>query len=275
MSGLRQRTPTALAYGALLLVPLLLGPRWFAVVIGALGALAYVELVRLFRARAAGPALVGLALVLIFTIPRILVGREILLDIGILALGVVAAAVGVAATGVPLLARLGFTVAGAVYLGWVFGYLSDLAWAGSFYTSGRVPESFPTWLLVAVAATWASDVAAYLVGSAIGRRKLAPRISPGKTWEGTIAGFIGAAIVVVGTAALAGMPASSTIFLALAIGPAGLGGDLLESFLKRRVGAKDSGTLFPGHGGAFDRIDSLVTVAPVAAVAVFLAGTLG
>lgn len=275
MSGLRQRTPTAIAYGALLLVPLLLGPRWFAVVIGALGALAYLELVQLFRGRAAGPAWIGLALVVIFTIPRILVGREILLDLVVFALGVMAAVVGVAATRVPLLARLAFTVAGAVYLGWVFGYLSDLAWAGSLYMSGRVPESFPTWLLVAVVATWASDVAAYLVGSAIGRRKLAPRISPGKTWEGTVAGFVGAAIVVLGMAALVGIPASSTIFLALTIGPAALGGDLFESFLKRRVGAKDSGTLFPGHGGALDRIDSLVTVAPVVAAAVFLAGTLG
>ncbi len=261
MSGLRQRTPTAIAYAALLIVPLLLGPRWFAVAIGALGALAYVELVRLFRERATGPAWVGLALIVIFTIPRILVGRQAVVDLVVLALGLVAVVIGAAAARTPLLARLGFTVAGAVYLGWVFGYLSDLAWAGSFYT--RAPGTVPTWLLIAVLATWASDVTAYIVGSAIGRRKLAPRISPGKTWEGTIAGFVGAAIVVIGMAALVGIPAISTIVLVLAVGPAALAGDLFESYLKRRAGAKDSGTLFPGHGGMLDRIDSLLFGAPV------------
>jgi len=126
------------------------------------------------------------------------------------------------------------------------------------------------WIYMALIPTWAADISAYLVGSLIGRRKLAPRISPGKTWEGTIAGFLAAAITVwfVGTQVFSpSLPASILVPLALAIGPAGLFGDLLESGLKRAAGVKDSGTIFPGHGGVLDRIDSLLLVAPVVALA--------
>jgi CDP-diglyceride synthetase len=126
------------------------------------------------------------------------------------------------------------------------------------------------WVFMALLPTWAADIAAYVIGSLIGRRKLAPRISPGKTWEGTIAGFLAAASAVwfVGTQVFSpALPASLLVPLALTIGPAGLLGDLLESALKRAAGVKDSGTIFPGHGGVLDRIDSLLLVAPVVALA--------
>ena len=126
------------------------------------------------------------------------------------------------------------------------------------------------WVFMALVPTWAADIAAYAAGSLMGRRKLAPRISPGKTWEGTIAGFIAAAIAVwfVGTQVFApSLPPEILVPVALAVGPAGLCGDLLESALKRAAGVKDSGTIFPGHGGVLDRIDSLLLVAPVIAVA--------
>ena len=126
------------------------------------------------------------------------------------------------------------------------------------------------WIFMALLTTWAADTSAYVVGSLIGRRKVAPRISPGKTWEGTIAGFFAAAITVwfVGTQIFSpSLPAGILVPLAVAVGPAGLLGDLLESALKRAAGAKDSGTLFPGHGGVLDRIDSLLLVAPVVALA--------
>jgi phosphatidate cytidylyltransferase len=130
------------------------------------------------------------------------------------------------------------------------------------------------WLLLALVPTWAGDVVAYLAGSAIGRRKLAPRISPGKTWEGTIAGFVASAVAAILVAVVATIPMPAAAFAAVALGPAALAGDLLESLLKRRAGVKDSGAILPAHGGMLDRIDSLIVVAPVTLVALFVGGTL-
>lgn len=126
------------------------------------------------------------------------------------------------------------------------------------------------WIFMAILPTWAADVVAYAAGSLVGRRKLAPRISPGKTWEGTVAGFVAAALAVwfVGTEVfIPSLPSEILAPLALAVGPAGLFGDLIESALKRAAGVKDSGTILPGHGGVLDRIDSLLFVAPVVALA--------
>ena len=138
----------------------------------------------------------------------------------------------------------------------------------------------PHWLLVTILATWAGDIAAYLVGSAVGRHKIAPRISPGKTWEGTIAGVVAAAATVLASQAAihekTSYPVDPTIVVAAGVGVAGLAGDLLESWVKRRAGAKDSGTLLPGHGGMLDRIDSLIATALfVAIVLIGLGGTVG
>jgi phosphatidate cytidylyltransferase len=130
-------------------------------------------------------------------------------------------------------------------------------------------------LLMTLFAVWAADVGAYLVGSAIGRRRIAPRISPGKTWEGTIAGFLAAALVVVlWNRPFAGLPAWAVATAAL-IGPVAFAGDLLESWVKRRAGVKDSGRLLPGHGGVLDRVDSLVAAAPLVAIAILLLGRMG
>jgi phosphatidate cytidylyltransferase len=119
----------------------------------------------------------------------------------------------------------------------------------------------PVWLLLAIGATWAADVGAYAIGSVAGRRKIVPRISPGKTWEGTLGGFGAAALAVLGIAALFGLGRADAAIAAVTIGPAAFAGDLLESWVKRRAGVKDSGTILPGHGGMLDRIDSLLAVA--------------
>ena len=132
----------------------------------------------------------------------------------------------------------------------------------------------PTPLVITIVAVWAADVIAYAVGSAFGTRKIAPTISPGKTWEGTIAGFLAAAALVL----LAMAPFGIHVWGGLAavlIGPVAFGGDLLESWLKRRAGVKDSGTLLPGHGGVLDRIDSLLAAAPVVAILIVLTGQMG
>lgn len=129
-------------------------------------------------------------------------------------------------------------------------------------------------LLITIFAVWAADVAAYAVGSSFGTRKIAPAISPGKTWEGTIAGFLAAALVVLAVVAPGGFPVWA-VLAALMIGPAAFAGDLLESWLKRRAGVKDSGTLLPGHGGVLDRIDSLLAAGPLVAVLIVLTGRMG
>ena len=132
---------------------------------------------------------------------------------------------------------------------------------GPFGARHEIADALPVWLFLAVLPTWAGDVVAYLVGSTLGRRRLAPTISPGKTWEGTIAGFAASALVVLAVAATFGLPRVPAAVAALGIGPVGLAGDLLESAMKRRAGVKDSGTMLPGHGGVLDRLDSLVAVA--------------
>jgi len=130
----------------------------------------------------------------------------------------------------------------------------------------------PVWLVLAIGATWAADVGAYVVGSRFGRRRIVPRISPRKTWEGTVGGFAAASLAVLGIAALFGLGRPEAAVAAVAIGPVAFAGDLLESYLKRRAGVKDSGTLLPGHGGMLDRIDSLVAVAPFVAGLTLAAG---
>ena len=122
-----------------------------------------------------------------------------------------------------------------------------------------------------MAIVWIVDTAAYFAGRRFGRRKLAPSISPGKTWEGTLAGFGAAALVALLIAVSAGLRTGPALLVALLVGPVGFAGDLFESAVKRAAGAKDSGTLFPGHGGVLDRIDSLIFVAPAVALVLALA----
>jgi phosphatidate cytidylyltransferase len=125
----------------------------------------------------------------------------------------------------------------------------------------------PRRLLAVLALVWVADSAAYFVGRAWGRHKLAPSISPGKTWEGALGGVAGAlvwAIICRSVFEDAAWPA----YLAAAalLAAASIVGDLFESAAKRRAGVKDSGTLLPGHGGILDRIDSATAVLPLAAL---------
>lgn len=114
--------------------------------------------------------------------------------------------------------------------------------------------------------TWATDIGAYLVGRAFGRTKLAPSISPGKTVEGLYGGMVGATILG-GAWVLLTRLNLTLLVLAPLLALAAQGGDLFESWMKRRAGVKDSGRLLPGHGGLFDRLDGLVPVAVLTAAA--------
>jgi phosphatidate cytidylyltransferase len=120
---------------------------------------------------------------------------------------------------------------------------------------------------------WASDIGAYAVGRAIGKHKLAPKISPGKTWEGWAGGFV--MTLIVGWAIgfmLPDMPLTHRLVAAGVVAVFAPLGDLAESMLKRSVGVKDSGSIMPGHGGLLDRFDAFLLVLPVLALLQLLAG---
>jgi phosphatidate cytidylyltransferase len=127
----------------------------------------------------------------------------------------------------------------------------------------------PTRLLLALGVVWVADTAAYFVGRRFGRRKLAPQVSPGKTWAG-VWGAAGAVVVywiVVWAVAPAGnVHLASGLVLALLITLLSIVGDLFESWMKRVAGVKDSGELLPGHGGLLDRVDGLTATLPLAAL---------
>ena len=116
------------------------------------------------------------------------------------------------------------------------------------------------WLLLAILTVYAADTGAYAVGRLIGRHRMAPNVSPGKTWEGTIGGLAAAivAVVVLGILFPLQVEIWQLALIGVILGTVSPAGDLLESKLKRLANAKDSGTLFPGHGGMLDRLDSLL-----------------
>ena len=157
-------------------------------------------------------------------------------------------------------------------------------WGPVWYSSGFVYALLPAlallWirerdahglnlLIWAFIVTWSTDIGAYFTGRAIGKRKLAPSISPGKTVEGLYGG-IAAATLLGGTWAWAMGLGTALFALAPLCAIAAQGGDLFESWMKRRAGVKDSGTWLPGHGGVLDRLDGLVPVAVLTALAQLL-----
>lgn len=133
----------------------------------------------------------------------------------------------------------------------------------------------PWWLMFLFLLVWGADTGAYFTGRALGRHKLAPAVSPGKTIEGMLGGLLLALLIAVGVALyvdLSGLRLFAFLGLAALTVLASVLGDLFESMVKRHAGMKDSGTIFPGHGGAMDRIDSLTAAAPVFALGWWLAG---
>jgi len=134
----------------------------------------------------------------------------------------------------------------------------------------RGPEAV-FWLLLLVIG---ADIGAFVAGRGLGRRKLAPRVSPGKTWEGAIGGLLTVAAVAWAGAARFGLPIGRGVAFGCAVGIFSIVGDLTESMFKRAAGLKDSGTLLPGHGGMLDRIDSVTAAAPLYALGLFSSGVI-
>ena len=152
------------------------------------------------------------------------------------------------------------TLGAALWLGWLISHfvlLRDLSPAFGLGTGTR-------WLALMFLVTWVNDSAAYFVGKAIGRHPCCPYLSPKKTWEGTIGGWVGgvAATILLG-AWLVALPWGHGLALGAAVATVAPFGDLAKSMVKRQMKVKDFSALIPGHGGMFDRIDSLLFVAPV------------
>ena len=149
---------------------------------------------------------------------------------------------------------MGVTLAGALYIGWIGAYLISLR---------NLPDG-KWWVLLALPAVWFADSGAYLIGSRWGLHKMSPRLSPKKSWEGYFGGILfgtlgGALLGYIFQTWLGAGPAITPLrglLLGLVLSILTTLGDLGESMIKRQVGVKDSGNLLPGHGGAFDRIDS-------------------
>ena len=152
---------------------------------------------------------------------------------------------------------------------------------GCFAAIAAFYHRSPIYLLSVMAIVWVADIGAYFAGKAFGKRKLAPTISPGKSWEGAIGGWLAVLLLASASVFSASLQDTFAVHLQRSLGwfgmlavmtlvvAASVVGDLFESMLKRRAGMKDSSNLLPGHGGVLDRIDALVPVLPLAIVIAF------
>ncbi len=270
-ADLGRRAATAAAGIPLMVAALWAGGAWWTALLAAVTVLGWAELSRLRPAGApARPALVAGVSLAAVAAAFTLAARAPAPWVGALlagwALGVAAAArafVGARSASGCIFARrlvLPALVAPA-YLGVPLGLLAR--WRAEAQ-AGEV--------LAFVVVVWAVDVAAYAVGVVAGRHRLAPRISPGKSWEGALAALAaGVAAGAAGASALGVHPGGGALFGGV-VSICAQAGDLLESAMKRAAGVKDSGSLLPGHGGVLDRFDGVLTAAPVGYV---LAAALG
>jgi phosphatidate cytidylyltransferase len=158
---------------------------------------------------------------------------------------------------------------------WAAAIAGVLALVPAWIALSRLRLDFPRgaeWVLFALILVQVADIGAFFVGRRFGRRRLAPNVSPGKTWEGVVGGFVASALVAVIGSSRFDVPLIQFLPLCLAVVAFSIVGDLTESLLKRFAGLKDSGRLFPGHGGVMDRIDSVTGAAPVLFFGLLLIG---
>lgn len=251
-SQLRQRLLSAAVFIPILLLIIWFGPLWlFSLLIAAVALLGAIEFYRLATHGGWQPSVVlGVAFTLFFIAdayfaePRateILIPTAVALPLLWLLLR---------SRGEKTLANWLWTVGGIFYIGWMLGHFIPL----------RELEQGRDWVILALFTTFAADSGAYLIGRAWGRHSVVPKISPGKTWEGTFAGLIAGIAAAIALNAILGLPISywQVSLLGFLIAAVAFVGDLVESMLKRKGGVKDAGRLIPGHGGILDRLDSVV-----------------
>lgn len=261
--GLRTRIATGLVLAPLVILSVLyLPPIGFATLVSVLMLAAFWEWTRLSGLperpmRAAAVTTLGLIFIGYALLPATYLRVITLAACGFWALAAIwlgRPTFGAADTAAHRLIKL---LAGAILL--------SGAWAGAVYLRDGLPVHGPLWLIACLAVVYGGDTFAYFTGRRFGGRKLAPQISPGKTWAGFYGAAGGAALVALAGGWLLGLrDAALGVWLALAVGCLLLSivGDLFESLMKRHRQVKDSGRLFPGHGGVLDRGDSLFAALP-------------
>ncbi len=260
---LKKRAITALWGIPLLIAIVWFGEPWFTILVAIWGILAVFEFYRLVTTSKVSPlTYFGLIWTLLFILSRNSDLLSILkpnFDLNLLTPLLLTSAVVLSLIWLLLRPQKEgafidwvWTIAGILYVGWLLSYLVAL----------RGQPDGRNWVFLALFATFASDTAAFFVGRALGKHRLAPNISPGKTWEGAIAGVFGAIIVsllfILPTPLSLHLHYGQAILLGLMVSVFGQLGDLVESLFKRNMGVKESGKLIPGHGGFLDRIDSVV-----------------
>jgi phosphatidate cytidylyltransferase len=262
--GLVTRLITAVAYAVVVVGAILLGRYVTGVVFGLMAGMAALEFYTMSRRESRLPnELFGVAAAGFMPMAAALWGMAGLS--AIMTALIIASLVWHVGFARVRTADTAITVFGALYTGFLLSYLVLII---DVFSAGRVLA------LAVVFSVWANDSFAYLVGSMIGRHKMAPRISPKKSWEGFIAGLTGTIVVwtllvTVVPSLFPALPATGlslpwAIATGFAIGIAVVIGDLAESRMKREAGVKDAGNVLPGHGGFLDRLDSLILVCLVA-----------
>ena len=259
------RTTSGAIYAVLTIGCLFLGPFATALLIMSMAWLCCSEFFRICRMGGRGPnEIFGLAVALLF--PLAAYCRGVSGMAVVLMLFLVAIAAWYVATPRANIADVAVTVFGPVYTSFSFSAIVLI----------RAFDKGPQGAILALGVMlciWVSDSFAYVVGSKLGKHKLAPRISPNKSWEGFWAGLVGSVLtwVVIALVGVDGLTVWHALPLGLVVGVVGVVGDLFESRIKRGVGVKDSGNLMPGHGGLLDRSDSLL-FGSVAAYMILLIG---
>ena len=245
----------------ILIATVLLGGRWFLGLVTAAAAVGVLELCSMARRQGARPSAILSVLVagLLIALGQLLAetpDHDPRLPPIVLAMATVSLLrLLLGRIRGSLLSGVAATVAPAVYVGGLLFHAPLL----------RELDQGLEWVLLLLAVTFATDTCAFFVGKALGRHSLAPVISPGKTLEGAVGGLCGAVLAAAAGARMLGLDLTipESLMLGAAAGVAGQLGDLAESRIKRIAEVKDSGWLFPGHGGVLDRIDSIVFNLPV------------
>ncbi len=273
---LRQRALSAAALVPPLAIALLLGGGWIVAIVVVATALAARETFQLLTG-AGYPSLawLGIAFAVALALEAAVVPAIEPGGVLLVAIGAILAAVGAFAKTDPRdgLPTWFATVFGAFYAS-LLGFILRLGHEAPALLAGAPLAALGSdrgWIVLLVLAVWSYDTGAYFVGKRIGRHRFLTHISPSKTVEGLVGGIVAATIVSAVVLVGLGQPASTGLFVGPLISLAAQAGDLAESMLKRAAGAKDSGTLIPGHGGILDRVDSFLFTAPVLTLYVLFA----
>ncbi|HEY49306.1 MAG TPA: phosphatidate cytidylyltransferase [Dehalococcoidia bacterium] len=264
---LRQRVISAAVFLPILFVAIWFGDPWFSIVVAIAALLGAIEFYAMFTTERWQPLTCFGTIWVLFFISNAYYAHSyssestwILVTSSLIASAIIFSLLLVILQGSPrekILYNWAWILAGVFYVGWLLGHWILLMNSGEDYGwDGR------DWVLLALFSTFAVDTTAYFTGRAFGRHKLAPAISPAKTWEGAVGGLVGAIAAVVILALILEEPLDigygKLVVIGFLVGVFAQLGDLAESKLKRIMGVKESGSLIPGHGGILDRLDSVV-----------------